>query len=82
MPAWEGFDCKMYALMSLEIVIAVEALWALIASERSIVLRLSLLRVSVQLLDLSCVTTVESGDHAVWHAANHLHVPVGIIDVR
>ena len=36
--AGKRLDGEMYALVTLEIMIAVEALWALIASERSVVL--------------------------------------------
>ena len=68
--------------MSLKIVIAVEALRALITSERSIILWRGLLRVAVHLLHLRSVPAVESMYHSVWHWSHHGHVAVGIADIR
>lgn len=72
MAARERLDGQMYPLVSLEVVVAVEALWALIASERSVVLWVGLLRmVAIQLVHGRGVTAVERWHHAMRHAASH-----------
>jgi len=63
--------------VSLEVVVAVEALWALITPERSIVLRARLLRMAVELLHLRCVSTIKT-HHAMWYSTDHLQVAVRI----
>ena len=47
---WKWLDSQMYPLMSLQIVIAVEALRTLVASEGSVVLWVALLRMAVKML--------------------------------
>ena len=75
---WEWFDCEMYPLVSLEVVVAVETLWTLIAPERPIILRAGLLWMAVELLHLSCVSTVEAWHHAMRHSSDHLQMAVWI----
>jgi hypothetical protein len=77
-PAWEGLDREMYPLMPLQVVIPVEALRALVASKRSVVLWCTLL---VHLLYLCRVSAVVIVDHAVRHPAHHLQVAAWIADV-
>ena len=81
--ARERLDCKVYPFMSLQVVIAIEALRTLIAPERAVVLWARLLVVvSIHLLHVRRVAAVEAGAHAMVHAAHHLHVAVGVVDVR
>ena len=68
--------------MSLQIVIAIEALRTLVAPERAIVLGARLLIVvSIHLLHVRRVAAVEARTHAVVHAAHHLHVTIGVVDI-
>ena len=69
----------MYSLMSLQIVISIEALRTLIAAEGAVVMRLVL---RIHLMHLRCVAAVVGVDHAMRHSANHLQVPTRIVDVR
>ena len=63
--AREGFDSQVDALVTLEVVVSVEALRALVAAEWSVGLRVVLWhRVSVQLLH-SCMPAVVVHRHAV-----------------
>ena len=71
----------MYPLMSLKIMIAIETLGTLVASERPVVLRARLLWMTVELLDMRSVSAVEAWHHAVWHAANHLELTVWIANI-
>ena len=78
MPTREWFDSEMYPFVSLEIMVAVEALRALVAPERAIILRVRLLRMTVELLHLSCVSTIQTWYHAMRHSTNHLQMAVRI----
>jgi hypothetical protein len=80
--AREGFDSQVDALVTLEIVVSVEALRALVASERSVGLRVVLWHgVAVQLLH-SCMSAVVLHRHAMMrHAVDKRHVPVRITNV-
>ena len=73
MTAWERLDSQVNSLVSLQIMIPVEALWALIASKGSVVLGILLLWVvAVYLMHLGCcMATVEAWHDAVWHAASN-----------
>jgi len=69
MTAGERLYGKMDTLVAFEIMISVEALRALIALERSIIVRLGLrgMRAAVHVLEVGCMTTVEAaGHHGVW----------------
>jgi hypothetical protein len=70
----------MNALMSLQIVVAVEALRTLIAFERSVVLRvrLSLRVVAVHVLHVRCVSTVVCWHHRGWHTADQSELAVWV----
>jgi hypothetical protein len=80
--AREGFDGQVYALVTLEIVISVEALRALVAAEWSVGLRVVLWhRVAVQLLH-SCVSAVVVHGHAmVRHAVDERELSVRVANV-
>lgn len=82
--AWEWFDCEMYPLVSLQIVVSIEALWALIALKRSVVLRIGLvsLRMAVHLLNVGCVPAVETRDHSTGHSSDKRKLTVWITNVR
>ena len=81
MTAGEWLDCEMYSLVPLEIVVAVEALWALVALEWTVVGWAWLgMAVSIH-LHVSCSTTVVSSDHAVVHAAKKSEMIVGVVYV-
>lgn len=70
--ARERLDGQVNSLMSLQVMIPVEALWALVASERSVVLCIWLLWVvAIQLMHLGCMATIEAWHHAVWHSASN-----------
>lgn len=79
----EWLDRQMNALVPLEIVVAVEALRALIAFERSVVLRvwLSLGMVSIHMLHMRCVATVVCRHHRRRHATNQSKLAVRVADV-
>lgn len=80
----ERLDGKMDPLMPLQVVVSIEALWALVAAEWPIILLDLGLRVTVHLLLHLCrrVTAVKAaGDHAVRHAANHLQLAARVVDV-
>ena len=78
----EGFDSQVDALVTLEIVVSVEALRALVASEWSVGLRVVLgHRVSVQLLH-GCMAAVVVHRHAmVRHAIDKRELPVRVTNV-
>lgn len=68
--AGEGLDGQVDALVTLQVVVAVEALWALIASERSVVLWAGLLRVvTIHSVHVRGVSAVE-GHHSRRHASS------------
>lgn len=67
--------------MALEIVIPVEALWALIAAERTISLRILRWNVVTVHLLHSSVSAVVVHWHAVGHAIHERKLPVGVADV-
>jgi len=62
----------MNTLVSLQIVVAVEALWTLIALERPVVLRvwLSLRMMAVHVLHMRCVSTVICWHHRRRHTTD------------
>lgn len=69
----------MNALVSFEVMVSVEALRALIALERSVVLRVGLsLRMAVHVLHMCCVATVVGGHHRGRHASNKCELAVGV----
>jgi hypothetical protein len=71
MCAWEWLDRQMYPLMSLQIVVTVEALWTLVALERAVIGRWLLVLVwSEEMRHSSCVSTVESLHHSGMNAAD------------
>jgi len=79
--AREGLDCKMYPLVSLQVVIAVEALRALVALERSVVGgRLLVLRMAHEVWHLCSVSTVESRHHRM--SSDERKPPVRVLNVR
>ena len=81
MNAREGLDRQVNALVSLQIMIAVEALRALIALERPVILRTGLnLRVSVK-LQVRSVATIETWHHSTRHTPNECHLTVWVADV-
>jgi len=71
MTAREWLYGKMYPLVSLQIVVSVEALWALIATERAVVRRVRVSALmSVKLLHLRHVSAVHGHWHLVAHVSN------------
>ena len=84
MTTWEWLDSQMYPLVSLKIVIPVEALWTLIALEWSIVVR-GLSRwvrsIVVHVLKASRMATIEV-HHACWEIADQHWRSARIIQVR
>lgn len=82
MAAREWLDGQVNSLVTLQIVIPVEALWALIATERSVVWWVGLLRMmSVHLRVLR--SAVEVGHHAVLHAvSNERHLSARVVHIR
>lgn len=76
----------MYSLVPFEIMVPVEALRALIALERSIVVRSWLMMPCVQLVHLCTGPAVVSGHDVpgqpmVWHA-EHRHLPARRLHIR
>ena len=81
MSAREGLDSQVDALMAFEIVISVETLRTLIATEGTIGLRILMWHlVAVHLLH-GGVSTVVVHRHAVRHAIHERKLAVGIADV-
>ena len=72
MAARKWFDRKMYPFMSLQVVIPIEALGALITLERTFIVR-CLWGASIHLLHLRRMTAVEPGDHPRHAAGRHAH---------
>ena len=77
----ERLDGKMYPLMPLQIVIAVEALRTLVAPEWAIILWVRLWWVAIHLVHLGCVATVVATHHAVLHAADQSKLSIRVADV-
>lgn len=88
MTARERFDREVDALMTLQVMVSVKTLRALIALERSVIGRLLLLRMRVRrvlvqvVVHVRCMATVE----AKWHARSErtvdkLHLAVWILHV-
>lgn len=79
------FHGKMDPLVPLEVVVAVEALDALIALEGPIIWRLLLLRVvvhaTIDLLNAGCVTAVETSHHAAVQATYKGELTAGVLYV-
>ncbi len=65
----EWLDSQMNSLVSLQVVVPVEALGALVASEGSVVLRVWL-RMSIHVVHLCGVAAVEVWDHTSWYSAH------------
>lgn len=87
MRTWKRLHRQMNALMSLQVVIPVEALRALIALERPVVGRPRLVEgvwrmPAVHLLHAGHVATVEARENARLHAAQQRHLAVRTVDVR
>jgi hypothetical protein len=70
MAAWEWLDGQMYALVPLQVVVAIEALWALITAKWAVILRILRLCMAVNVLQVCCVSAVEAVYHSRSHAAN------------
>lgn len=69
MIAREWLDCQMYPLVSLQVVVAVEALRALVTLERSVICsRLLVRRVAKEVRHGRSVAAVEAWHHARVHA--------------
>lgn len=85
MCAREWLDSEMNTLMTLQIVIPVEALWALIALERPICSRLLLMigvvAMAEEMRNICGVSAVE-GLHHLGHSTDQSHLAVRISDVR
>lgn len=89
MTARERLDRKVDPLMPLQIVIAVEALRALVAFKRAIVVRsrLSMGRMvrwvpPVQMLHAGQMAAGETGHKSLLDIAHQRHLPAGIVHVR
>ena len=78
----EWLDGQVYPLVSLQVVVTVEALRALIATEWSVVGRVGVTCLStVQVLHLCHMAAVERHSHLVRHAADEGELAVGVADV-
>lgn len=81
MTTWEWFHRQMDSLVSLQIVITVETLWALIAFEWPVVHGLRLLCVcSIDVLHICRVAAVEATETTV-DAVDESQTTCGVIDV-
>jgi hypothetical protein len=83
MTARERLNRQMDALMALQVVIAVEALWALIALEGTVIMRrlLSLMRVVVvHMLQAGRVSTVEV-DQSLWQTSHQHWRTIWIVEI-
>lgn len=77
----EGLDSKMNPLVSLQIVVAVEALGALVALERSVIRGLLLVRrVPHEMRHCRSMATVETWHHS-WVHTDQRQLAVRILDV-
>ena len=85
MCAWEWLDREMYPLMSLQIVVPVEALGALITLERSICCGLLLMSgvvaMTEEMGDIRSMSTVEWLHH-LWDSTDQSHLTIWIANVR
>jgi hypothetical protein len=78
----EGFDSQVYALVTLKIVIPVEALRALVAAEWSVGLRVVLWhRVAVQLLHSGMSAVVVHRHAVVRHAVDKRELSVRVVHI-
>ena len=83
MATGERLNSQMNPLMTLQVVISIEALRALVTLERTVVRGLLLLRmVSIHMLHASGVSTVETRHHPMRHSAHQSQLSVRIVDVR
>lgn len=81
MIAGERLDGQMYPLMPLQVVVAVEALWALVALERSVICGWLLVGwVTEEMRHCRSVTAVEARHHSRMHAYQ-CKLTVRILDV-
>jgi hypothetical protein len=78
MVAGEWLDCQMNPLVSLQVMVAVETLWALVALEGSVICgRLLVGRVAEKMRHCRSVTAVEARHHSrVYAYQRHLTVRV------
>ena len=81
MSAREGLDSQVNALMAFEIVVSVETLRTLIATEGTVGLRILLWHVVAVHLLHGSVSTVVVHWHTVRHAVHKRKLAVGIADV-
>jgi len=82
MAAWEWLHSKMNALVSLQVVISVEALRALVATEWPVVSRVRMATlVSVHLLHLRHMAAVHGHRHLVGHVADKRELSIRIVDI-
>jgi len=62
--------------------IAVEALWALVALEWSVILGIWLgLGVPIHLLHVGCVATAERWHHLTWHSSHKRKLSIWVANV-
>lgn len=82
MAARKWLDSKMDSLVPFQVVIAVEALWALVALEWALIGRVGLwLGVSIHLLHLRSVTAIVAIHHIAMHAAHKRQLGIGVVDI-
>jgi len=80
--ARERLDCQMDPLMTLQVVIPIEALWALITLERSIVRSgLLMLRVPHEMRHGRTMSTVKAGHHRMMDS-NKRKLAIRVLDIR
>jgi hypothetical protein len=80
--AREWLNCQVDALMSLQVVIAIEALWTLVASDWSIVLSVRCSIMIVHLLVHCRMATVVVHGHALTHAVDQRQLTVWVANIR
>jgi hypothetical protein len=79
--AGERLDSQMYPLVSLQVMVAIETLWALVAFEWSIICSWLLVgRVTKEMRHGRCMATVETGHHSRMNAYQR-KLTVGVLDV-
>jgi hypothetical protein len=86
--AREGLDGQMNPFMTLQVVISIEALWALITFERAVVqgrgLPVSLMMRSmttIHMLHARQMAAIECGEEAGLHVAHERHLPARIVHI-
>lgn len=80
--AWEWLDSEMDALVSLKVVISIEALRTLIASEWPVILRIWWLRVTVHGGHVRSMAAVEGWHHARRYGTAHQReLSIGVVHV-